>query len=288
MSYWDGQTIHQIRNGYNRLGGHFSLYDGTLAWIGQDRSDRGYYVWYWNGAFDTGGQPNIEKISPVAMVVGSDGGDTSSLSLYDGQIAWTSSDGNDYEIYLWDGTYHDGLPNITQISDNDDQDRAPSIADGMIAWRGGPSRFRQVVRYWDGSGVQTLGGSNVAGAPYSVSTSNGAIAWRGLYGFTINYWDGTFNGGIPSIVTVAHGSVSNPSLHKGKISYYKRDPARPQGEDSAVFYWNGADTIQLSEWYGLRAPVAPATSGSGVAYMGVNATTDLQEIRFVTSTGLCL
>ena len=50
-------------------------------------------------------------------------------SLYNGTIAWQAFDGNDSEIFYWDGN------TITQVTDNSTNDGAPSLYDGTIAWQ---------------------------------------------------------------------------------------------------------------------------------------------------------
>lgn len=109
----------------------------------------------------------------------------------------------------------------------------------------------------------------------------------------ISYWDGTFTGGTPNIVTAVtreNGAVylGPPSLHDGAISYRKQETWRSYGEEEAIFYWDGVNTGQLSEWYDIDGFFTPSTSSGGVLYVGRNAVTNLHEIRFVTSTGLCL
>jgi hypothetical protein len=298
LKYWDGQTIQTIGYPYVNFTGRYDVYNGTIAWIGKKGYGGAISVFYWDGTYDANAERNIQEIAPITLIPNT-GNNQFGLSLYDGKIAWNSSDGNDYEIYLWDGTYNNGQPNISQITNNSDFDQAPSMADGMIAWRGGEF-VSQSVRYWDGSSVQELNGSPVMwDSVTSVSTSNGAIAWRGYPDQSIYYWDGTFSGGSPNIVAAATKGfpldrLSDPSLHNGKISYIKHDSSRSEGTDEAVFYWNGADTLQISEWYDLytqyvaSSRARPITTDNGVAYVGTNATSGYHEIRFVTSTGLCL
>ena len=293
LFFWDGQTTHRIRN-YGPSIQEFSVSNGQVAWVGKASfSESNFSIFFWDGTYDVQNQPYIQRISYLNAPGGTTSGLAWGISLEHGQIAWNSSDGNDWEIYLWDGTYSNGQPSITQISDNNDYDMAPSLSDGQIAWRGGPSGFEQYVRYWDGSAVHELSGERVSKDFHSVSTSNGGIAWRDVYGSRIQYWDGTFSGGNPNIVTAVQGYIGNPSLHNGKISYIRRDSSRPVTEDEALFYWNGADTLQLSEWfdsisYSMGLTDGPQTTSDGVFYVGVNASSNLREIRFVTSTGLCL
>jgi len=290
--YWDGQETHEIGHHYGSTTiAYYSLYDGTIAWIGSSEAyDPNVSLFYWNGTYDATGAPNIETIVSYPR------GQTYIYqpALYNGQIAWVQSDGHDNEIFLWDGTYNAGQPNIVQITDNEVNDGKPSFADGVISWSTTVSYNNYPVQYWDGTSIHTLSGTSVLGG---TSTSNGAIAWKGTDG-NIHYWNGTYVNGSPNIVTAASAGggvyLGHPSLYNGKVSFFKHDPSRTDGEDEAIFYWNGTDTIQISEWFNIyngyypTDEATPATASGGVAYTGTNATTNYQEIRFVTSTGLCL
>lgn len=294
--FWDGQKIQRVgHSGVVPDIHEFSISNGTLAWVGKaSMRENKSSLFYWDGTYDAQNQPYIQRIAGLELLE-TTVGLARGVSLNNGQIAWNSSDGNDWEIYFWDGTYNNGQPNITQITDNDDYDMAPSLADGMIAWRGG-SAVEQYVRYWDGNAVHELSGERTLYSFHTVSTSNGAIAWRGYPTGDIKYWDGTFSGGAPNVITAVpgnYGTLTNPSLHNGKISYIRRDRSRPTTEDEAVFFWNGADTFQVSEWfdsvsYNQLLTDGPQTTDDGVFYVGVNSASDLREIRSVTSTGLCL
>ena len=299
IDYWDGHSIKQI--GHSATGAEvkrISIHNGTLAWIGKaSSSDTKYSVFYWNGTFDQSNHPHIEKISSM------DPGSRSdyyapgfSLSLYNGKIAWISSDGSDGEVYLWDGTYVAGKPHIVQISNDNYPDTGVSMANGMIAWTGGAG---PVVRYWKNGKVHELNGSSPIWwyDTHFVSTSNGGIAWKEDFeNSTIKYWDGTFSNGTPNIITVVpHEEYlwpGDPSLRNGKISYslvYFDGSAYSR----QIYYWDGATAFQLNGNIGLGLPTsfftpAPPNSGYGVAYIAENPTSGKMEIRFATSTGHCI
>lgn len=282
--YWDGETIHEIGFRYKDVI-DFDLYDGTIAWLDNTRK----LIHYWDGTYDGAGNPVIETIVDNSA----SGPAMFGLSLDNGKIVWSMHDGQDEEIYMWDGTYNNGQPNIVQITDNDYQDAYPSYSDGMIAWRSVNMQTRQlVINYWDGANVHELTGPRVANEYKPISTNNGGVAWKSGDG-NIYYWDGTFdNSSNPNIMTAASGGfLGIPTLDNGNISYFKHDFARPDGEDEAVFYWNGSDTFQVSEWYNAYystdAQIRASSSSGGLAYVGVNATTNTQEVRFVTTSGLC-
>jgi hypothetical protein len=74
----------------------------------------------------------------------------SGSSLYDGQITWSRYGGSDFEIFLWDGS------SISQITDNDFDNRAPSIYNGEIVWYGGTNSNDNEINYFDGLPIHQL------------------------------------------------------------------------------------------------------------------------------------
>lgn len=113
---WDNGTTHQITNtpGLNDAG--HSIYDGQLAWCGEDGND--FEIFYRSNALDPTTQVQLTNNSVNDI----------STSLWQGRIAWQSWDGNDWEIMYWNGSA------IEQVTNNDVDDRGPSLDGGMIAY----------------------------------------------------------------------------------------------------------------------------------------------------------
>jgi hypothetical protein len=145
-----------------------SLYDGTIAWNSSEGSpQRGFY--YWNGedttfiqgrspsnhngqvAFEYNGLQLWDANTNTIILV--DTGNISSLSLYNGTIAYSKRVGNDWEIFFWDGN------NIMQVTHNDIWDTFPSLYDGTIAWTGwtayvSEDKLNAEIYYWDGGSLE--------------------------------------------------------------------------------------------------------------------------------------
>lgn len=285
ISYWDGNSVQIISS----TGGYPSLYNGKIAFLTNSYApDYISTVNYWDGTYNDG-QPNIVEIAQ--------GQGISKVSLYSGRIAWSASDGQDAEIFYWDGTYTGGQPNISQLTDNQINDYKVEMDDNLIVWTQGNTSYpwNHQIAYWDGIVTQQLdlnGGTYYGG---QLTVHNGGIAWEGrnVAGhLAISYWDGTFANGTPNITTVDQSSVggveflNHPSLHDGKVVYV----GSVTGPDShgSIYYWDGTDITLIEEPYAMGGYAGPSLTSTGIFYIGVNAVTLLHEVRYVTSTGICL
>ena len=283
IHYWDGENTQVISSPVEHAGS-FSLHGGQIAYVSYSYSgtpETSYSLQYWDGSY-TNGQPNIVEIAANGV------GD---VQLNSGRIAWTQFDGNDSEVYFWDGTYIAGQPNITQITDNDTNETRLSFDGDMIAWSvlNHPSGDNELY-YWDGAATYQLDTTTAPLGNGKISVSNGGIAWLDVSTHNIYYWDGAFTAGNPNIVTAVAGgnsTLGSPSLHEGTIAYRRKDSGR-YPNDSAIFYWDGAQSTQLSEWYSIDSFYVPSLGADSAVYVGRNAVNGLHEIRLVTSAGLCL
>ncbi|HOX39106.1 MAG TPA: PEP-CTERM sorting domain-containing protein [Candidatus Brocadiia bacterium] len=86
---------------------------------------------------------NVPDDTRIDYVVYPDGPIHDDIDMYDGHVVWAKSDGNDYEIFYWDGV------NVTQITDNSTDDLHPAIyhaSPAQIVWIGqGGNVFFTVV-----------------------------------------------------------------------------------------------------------------------------------------------
>ena len=58
-----------------------------------------------------------------------------------GKVTWQEYDGNDYEIYLYDGR------NTIQLTDNADYDANPQIDGGKVTWEGSDGNDLEIFLY---------------------------------------------------------------------------------------------------------------------------------------------
>jgi hypothetical protein len=195
-------TILQLTN--NSVSEHSpSLYNGTIAWIGDDTN--GYRdIYYWDGS-------TTQVINQPSTVY--------EVSVYNGTIAWCRYD--EYgitQVYYWDGN------SITQITDYTTGSGVSggcglSLYNGTIAWvaQVPPNSHRQVY-YWDGNTITEIEiGESPDRDDIYPTLYNGTIAWQSHDGYDdeIYYWDGN------SIIHITdnYDHDSKPSLYNGTIAW---------------------------------------------------------------------
>ncbi|MGB2986603.1 MAG: PKD domain-containing protein [Phycisphaerae bacterium] len=127
---WDGSTTHQITDTPELTETGATLCcNGQLAWQGEDGSATNDYEIYFRA--DPLDPSTEQQITDNGVYDGEP-------SCWQGTIAWSAFDGNDYEIFYWDGF------SIQQVTDNDVDDREPSLHGGWIAytsWAGDHARI---------------------------------------------------------------------------------------------------------------------------------------------------
>ena len=141
--FWNGTSTTKITNN-TQHDYYASLDNGTIAYEHQIqvglalRQD----IYYWDGATtiqvtDTA-DDYMEKYT--------------SISLYDGQIAWTErycepgQPITDYELMFWDGA------TIYQVTNDTYEDQIVSLYNGAIAWSStAPTGGSWEIYYWDGA-----------------------------------------------------------------------------------------------------------------------------------------
>jgi hypothetical protein len=125
-------------------------------------------------------------------------------SVSHGMVVWQRSDGNDTEIYLWDGRYdQSGNPERPiQISNNNFEDIMPQISNGRVAWEGFTGSNKKCIFYWDGtfkpngqpSDPIVISNSTFDNISPRMDKNGDGIVWEGHFGSSmgIYYWDESF------------------------------------------------------------------------------------------------
>lgn len=121
--YWDGSTITQLTNtAGNNL--RVKLTGDNLAfWMGHDGND--WEIFRWDGTTVTQLTDNTTHDGYPAPVGGSA---NIYFDAHGDTAVWPHYDGNDGEIYFWDGT------SVRALSNNISSDIAPVIRDRQIVW----------------------------------------------------------------------------------------------------------------------------------------------------------
>ena len=149
----------------------------NVVWYNQED----WNIYFWDGF----------PITPVTDNSASNRGQDISGS----DVVWHGFDGNDFEIYLWDGNFP--IEPI-QITHNDSDDVGPSISGSNVVWQGcdgtacdyNPTGDWEIY-LWDGSfpiePIQITDNSTPDRAP---DVSGSIVVWRGCDGGTGPYCSG--------------------------------------------------------------------------------------------------
>ncbi len=189
----------------------------------------------------------------------------------DGNVTWQGSDGNDNEIYFYDGN------STTQITINDAEDKNPQInVNGWLAWEGtgiflyDGTNILQIpdtttmdwypqinshghltwekylnfeeIYFYDGSSPVRLT-SNIITDTHARINDNGYIVWSGNTGSyppEIHIYDGSATSMITHVNTQDYAPEIN---NNGWVAWY----GRYNSSDTEVYLDDGISIIQLSD-----------------------------------------
>ncbi len=174
-------------------------------------------------------------------------------SISNGQIAWHGYDGNDDEIFYYDGSQ------ITQLTNNIYLDCYPIISNGQIVWFGNKGNdLNNEIFYYDGSQITQFTNNNYHDSCPNIS--NGQIVWQGYDGNDdeIFFYDGS------QIKQLTNNDYydSNPSISNGQIAWYGYD-----GNDYEIFFYDGSQITQLTN-NDYNDIGTPSISNGQIAWIG--------------------
>jgi len=140
IEFWDGTSVRRVTDNDLEDTGP-SLYEATLAWC-----SGGNIVYL---SLPPPGDPG--PLPPPVIV-----GPGEAPSVFGNKIAYHTSDGHDTEILLFDIA----SGQTTQVTNNDYEDKNPSLFDDTVAWQAYPLPYplsRQAnVFYWDGASIHEI------------------------------------------------------------------------------------------------------------------------------------
>ena len=178
-------------------------------------------------------------------------------TLHNGQVAYAKWDGNDYEIYLWDGQ------SIIQITNNDTDDYEPQIHNEQISWTGKISESDSIdVFFWDGSNIQNI--SNMPEPNEDSHLQDGRVVFYGFdkgepYKADIFIWDGTESRNLLPVV----GYDYEPEIGDSLIAWTGWPYGKPDGV-SVCWIWDEYKLFDL-----MNSAVScfdPRTDGYTIAF----------------------
>lgn len=165
-------------------------------------------------------------------------------------VVWHCSDGNDYEIFLYDGS------SVIQLTNNDTGDHDPRVSGSNVVWSGYALHnfhWNDEVFFYNGSSTSRLTHTEVQEYASGVSGTN--VVWETHDGYD---WEIYFNG---EQLTNNNEQDTSSHISGGNVVWQGRD-----GNDDEIFLYDGSGVIQLtnndtSDWY-------PKVSGSNVVWHG--------------------
>jgi uncharacterized membrane protein len=152
--------------------------------------------------------------------------------IHNSQVVWQRHDGNDNEIYFWDGL------SVRQLTKNNYQDSYPKVHDGMVVWEQSDGANYWEIFLWDGTNVKQITDNDYRDRNPQIH--NGQVVWLGYddNDYEIYLWDGVSTNPI----TNSHYPKYNPQIYNGHVVWTGEDNG-----DSEIFYWDGSNVHQITD-----------------------------------------
>lgn len=218
---WNGSTTERITTRGSQCSP--TLYNGTIAWVGDDVAPGlNNEIYFWDGSSTIQVSNNSEL--------------DDSPSLYDGTIAWAAtyiSGTNAYrsQIKFWDGS-------TTKIISPAHLDaNCPSLYDGEVAYTASLENVydNTFINYWNGSTTRQISPDGVdVGCP---TLNNGNIAYV-IHDTTLSRSKLMFTDGIRTF-TIREGHYFN--IHQPTLSHEYLSWSEQSGDYQEIF------TISITE-----------------------------------------
>ncbi|PQP33281.1 hypothetical protein C6A36_00015 [Desulfobacteraceae bacterium SEEP-SAG10] len=197
-------------------------------------------------------------------------------SLHNGQIAYAAWDGNDYEIFYWNGT------EIIQITDNLTNDYEAQLWNGTISYTGYKDESAPSdIFYWDGTEIQNI--SDKAGTCEDSHLReskivHSAYGLSGEYGTDIYIWDGSQDRCLIPVI----GYDYEPEIFESLICWTGWPYGKPKGP-CVGWVWDGYKLHNVMESpYNVSFPRA---DGSMIAFTAHDGNDDEIFIaEYITGT----
>jgi beta propeller repeat protein len=177
-------------------------------------------------------------------------------------VVWWSYDGNDSEIYFWDGS------TTTQVTNNSTDDYAPQISGNNVVWHGYDGNDSEIY-FWDGSTVTQVTNNSIY--DYAPQISGNNVVWWSYDGndYEIYFWDGS------TVTQVTNNSIddTDPQISGNNVvwvgsNYY-----------SEIYFWDGSTVTQVTN-NSTNIYHFPEISGNNVVYYSWDGNDYYSEIHF--------
>ena len=174
-------------------------------------------------------------------------------------IVWRGFDGNDDEVFLFEGE----TGTVTQLTDNEVFDSDLAISGARVVWSTYDGNDGEIFLYEDGDIIQLT--DNDVGDRYPL-VSDSTVAWLSYEGepnfrsppnSAIYFYDGTNT----TRLTTADTYKDSFDLDSDGIVWADGDG---NGDDLEIFYFDGRETIQITD--NTTNEYSPQISGNNIAW----------------------
>lgn len=165
--------------------------------------------------------------------------DDSDLCLDYGVMVWTGYDGNDNEIYLFNGQF------VDQLTNNTVDDHSPQIKDFYAVWIR-MMNSKGLVCFWDGSVTTTL--TTTATDARNPRTDSGQAVWAGHDGNDLEIY--FFDGAVVNQLTDNAVDDLEPDLENGVVTWAQAGTAGWYD----IYLWDGSATTKITDGMMGRSP----------------------------------
>jgi hypothetical protein len=160
--------------------------------------------------------------------------------IHNGQVVWVGNDSLDDEIYFFNGTH------TIQLTDNSVNDYWPQIHNGQVVWISFEADWE--IYFYNGTNTIHLATGD------SPQIHNGQIVWRGDDGSDEEiYLCPNPSAPSPTIINVSSNTFYDvlPSFHDGKVAWMGQS-----GSDYEIFFYDGSTTTVItSNSYDDHSPI---------------------------------
>ncbi|MEK6714494.1 MAG: alpha/beta fold hydrolase [Candidatus Omnitrophota bacterium] len=154
--------------------------------------------------------------------------------LNNSQVTWYGWDGNDYEIFVYNGVM------VNRLTDNAYNDYVPQIQNGQVVWYGWDGNDYEIFLY---DGNQTVQFTNNNSPDSDPKIHNGQVVWCHYEMDSWGWWQSFifFYDGIQTFQLMDFSALAGYEIHNGQVVWWRYD-----GNDPEIFLYDGIRTIQLT------------------------------------------
>ncbi|MGI0482621.1 hypothetical protein ACN4EE_17780 [Geminocystis sp. CENA526] len=232
--FYNGTSTIQLTNN-NTNDDNPQISGNNVVWIGSSDNFDPPEIYFYNG--------NTTQLSSNTFNV-------QSPQISGSNVVWYGFDGNDNEIYLYNGN------TTTQLTNNDTQDSDPQISGNNIVWRSFDGNDSEIY-FYNGNTITQL--TNNTTEDFAPQISGNNVVWRGFDGNDSEIY--FYNGNTTTQLTNNTTDELEPQISGNNVVWKGFD-----GNDYEIYFYNGSTTTQLTN--NTTDDFAPQISGNNVVWYG--------------------